>query len=117
MIISGVDLAEMITEAIDELHDPKHCAPVDLDYGVSFSPSSINASLTSHEREIRVLLKIFRSATKSLQRATGEAIADLQQIAEVYELDLDGDPFDPSLNRFGSGEKNARLKWLGKESK
>ena len=120
MKISGVDLAEMIVEAVDELHDPKHCPPFteeELEYGVSMSPASITASLTSHEREIRVRLEIFREATEALQRATGEAMADLQQIAEVYELDLDGDPFDPSLNRFGSGEKNARLKWLGKESK
>jgi len=120
MTISGIDLAEMLVEAVDELHDPKHCPPFTaerLEYGVSMSPAKITASLTSHEREIRVRLKILRSATEALQRAAGEAIADLQQIAEVHELDLDGDFFDPRLSRFMTSERNARLKWLGKESK
>jgi len=89
MVFLREGLAEMIKEALCELHDPKHCAPFgveDLDYGVSLSPAQIAGSISAHERELRVRLEIFRQATEALQAATGEAMADLEQISAIHGL-------------------------------
>jgi hypothetical protein len=83
-------LTEQIGEAIHELHQPRHCAPLDLeelDYGVSLSPASIAGSLEAHATEIRVRLEIFLEAALALQLATAEAMADLDQIDEVHEIE------------------------------
>ena len=82
-------LAETIKEALCELHDPKHCAPFDvedLDYGVSLSPARIAGSLSWHDSALRVRLEIFREAAEALQLATGEAMADLEQISAIHGL-------------------------------
>ena len=83
-------LTDQIGEAIHELHEKRHCAPLDredLDYGVSFSPASIAGSLDAHATEIRVRLEIFLEAALALQLATAEAMADLEQIDEVHEIE------------------------------
>jgi len=90
MVFLREGLAETIKEALCELHDPKHCAPFDvedLEYGVSLSPARIAGSLSHHDSELRVRLEIFRQATEALQLATGEAMADLEQISAIHGLD------------------------------
>jgi hypothetical protein len=94
MALTKDQLEKRIGEALEALHEQRHCAPLDpevVDWGVSFSPAAITGSLSAHHADIGVRLEVFLDAALALELATSTAMADLQQIDEVHQIE----PFPP----------------------